>query len=62
MWLTACPCARAIDRLSRAHRQPTRTLANQNAAAHLRQSGRLSGHHAKCEFYSHSRWTPNVIS
>ncbi len=38
----------------------TRALANQSAAPHLRQLGRLSGNHALAatgEFYSHSRVT-----
>ncbi len=50
--------ARAIYRFSCLHHSPTRALANQNTACHLRQSGRLSDHHAlaaKGEFYSHSR-------
>ncbi len=50
--------ARAIDGFSCLHHSPTRALANQNAACHLRQSGRLSDHHAlaaKGEFYSHRR-------
>ncbi len=36
---------RAIDRFSCLCHLPTRALANHNAASHLRQSGRLSGHH-----------------
>ncbi len=52
------PRTRAIDRFSCSRHWPTGALANQNAAPHLRQSGRLIGHHAeaaKCEFKSHSR-------
>ncbi len=37
----------AIDRFSCLRLQPTRALANQCAASYLRQSGRLSGHHAQ---------------
>ncbi len=41
------PCMRAIDRFSReCCQQPTGALANQSAACHLRQSGRLSVRHA----------------
>ncbi len=37
---------RAVDRFSCSCHTKTRALANQNAASHLRQSGRLSGHRA----------------
>ncbi len=47
MRAAACPCMHAIDRFSHEHQQPTRALANQDAAPHLRQSGRLSIHHTQ---------------
>ncbi len=52
------PSLRAIDRFLCLRHYPTRVLANQNIASHLRKSGRLSGHHAQAAkgwFYSHSR-------
>ncbi len=58
--VAACSCTDAIDRSSRAGYRlilVLTSLANQNAAFYLRQSGRLSGHQAlatKGEFYSHS--------
>ncbi len=39
------PRTRNIDRFSRLRNYSTGVLANQNASTHLRQSGRLSGHH-----------------
>ncbi len=54
--IAASPCARAIDRCSRARQKPTRALANQSAhtsacanqsaTVQLRQSGRVSCRHA----------------
>ncbi len=35
-----------VDRFSRECKQPTGALVNQNAASHLRQSGRMSIRHA----------------
>ncbi len=51
--LSIAPRSWAIDRFSRACQEPTRTLANQNAATHLWQLGRLSIRYvfeAQCEF------------
>ncbi len=44
--LSIAPRAWSIDRFLCLRHLPTRALANQNAAPHLRQSERLSGHHA----------------
>ncbi len=51
--LSIASYTRAIDRFSRERQQPARALANQNAASHLRQLGRLKVRHimaAKDEF------------
>ncbi len=40
--VSIAPRTRAIDRFSSVRHQPKRALANQNAAAYLRLSGRLS--------------------
>ncbi len=64
MQTAASPGTRDINRSPRKRQQNARAMANQNATAHLRQSGRLSVRHsyaAKGEFYAQGCIFSNII-